>query len=205
MKIITILLSTLSVAGPMEHGDRPGPLPRRCDQRAVNACISDHRGKIAQLKSSQQTLQEKISLIARDIEHVSRQQESLSAEEKSARATERLAKAEIDDISRPAAESTSVFPSGPGPEKIFFLDNQLKLGAEPSAEARKQRLQALVVLSTNRVTELAPALRKLAMEINHLRGETEGLLRERSNLEAAVTTHARMCDYGCKEQICPVL
>jgi outer membrane murein-binding lipoprotein Lpp len=203
MIIIMIFVSALSMAGLRDPDHWPNPKPQRCDQRAVNACIHDHRTKISQLNSSQQTLQEKISIIARDLEHVSRQQSSLAAEESSAKATERLAKAEIDDISRPATESPPVFPSGPTPENIFFLDQQLKLGVEPLAEARKQRLQTLSILSITRVKELEPSLRKLAMEISNLGSETEALLREKSHLEAAVNSHARMCDYGCKEQICP--
>jgi outer membrane murein-binding lipoprotein Lpp len=205
MIIIMMLLSALSMAGPRNSDEWHNPRPQRCDEGAVQACINHHRGKIAEITSSQQTLQEKINIIVRDLEYVSRQQSSLAAEEKSANATERLAKAEIDDISRPATESPPVFPSGPTLENIFLLDQQLRLGIEPLAEARKQRLQTLADLSITRAKELEPSLQKLAMEISNLGSETQALLREKSNLEGAKRPHASMCNGGCKEQICPQL
>jgi len=205
MNFFLIFSSVLSFAGPFEPGERPGPIPRRCDQGALNACVNDHRAKIGQANSAIQIINEKIAIITRDLAPVSQRESSLVAEEKSALAGARLAKAEIDDISKPEVESSPLFSSDLTPENIFLLEKNVSLGAEPHPEARKQRLQTIVVLSGNRVKELAPALRKLAMEINHLRSETEALLRERSHLETASAAHGRMCDFGCKEQICPEL
>lgn len=203
MKFLILLLATISYGSPREGGDYPGPKPRSCNQGKLNACIEANRQAQEISHREAALIDDKIAIIRADQKHITSQKISMEEELSSARATRELALAEISESANSSTENQEIFPGGPKPEEIFSLNLGQSIWIELHRSERVARLKTLVNQSTARATSLEPILRKLAMQINNLEGDSRSLIQARESHLATANSHGRMCESGCKENICP--
>jgi hypothetical protein len=207
MIALRIVLASLAVCHAMGigPGDRPGPhFP--CDQSRVRACVDSHRGAQQAELAAAAALDGKIALLTKDQQALQARQETAAAELRSVEATIRMSQKEADFLQAPAqAPEKEIFPGGPGPGSVKDLEGPSMVWGELHGPSRRARLLALIDLEQSKAREESPILQNLAMQISGLGGQIQAAQAERANHSANAAQHAKMCDGGCRIEVCPGL
>lgn len=181
-----------------EHEPKRPP----CNEGRVHACIAQHQERLAAAMAEIQALTQLRIPVDEGLARLNSTHASLAAEAKGARISGELMRAEQIFLERPREPELPLFVGGPSPGNLPSAPED-PFPSISFSQPLRERLSHRISVALEKATALQAAQLETASNIAKLELQRAEIDTRFSQQNSAAAQHGRMCQSGCRDEVCP--